>query len=67
MSCEEVRDLLYLYLSEELEPEERAQIDSHLLTCEECRAILDEHRGLKSILEHKLIEKQIDSAKERRA
>lgn len=44
--CEDVRDLLYLYSCNELEPDEREQMDAHLADCAECRQALEEHRKL---------------------
>ncbi len=36
MKCENINELLAAYLDEEVTPEERRQIESHLSTCEKC-------------------------------
>lgn len=46
MSCQDVRDLLYLYVCQELEPDERDAIEGHLAECPECRTALGEHKRL---------------------
>lgn len=50
LDCEEVRDLLYLFVCEELDPDERCMVADHLALCHECREALAEHRLLKSAL-----------------
>ena len=37
MKCEDINELLSAYLDEEVTPEERTLIESHLRTCEKCR------------------------------
>ncbi len=37
MRCEDIKELLAAYLDEEVTPEERRQIDTHLAACEKCR------------------------------
>lgn len=59
MSCEDVRDLLFLYACDELEPGERQQIDAHLENCEECRAALEEHKLLKRVLPTGFIDRKL--------
>ncbi len=46
MECEEVRDLLYLYVTQELEEAERSAVESHLENCADCRSARDEHKKL---------------------
>lgn len=50
MTCEDVCDLLFLYASDELEPDERDSVDEHLLECETCRQALEEHKVLRRAL-----------------
>lgn len=59
MSCEEVRDLLYLYLCDELEAEEKAAVESHLEGCEECRKALSEHQVLRGALPSGFINRKL--------
>ena len=46
MACEEVRDLLYLYVTQELEEAERSAVESHLKECADCRTACEEHKKL---------------------
>ncbi|MDD4860283.1 MAG: zf-HC2 domain-containing protein [Dehalococcoidales bacterium] len=41
MKCNEIKELLAAYLDEEVTPDERRQIETHLSSCGECRAELD--------------------------
>ncbi len=41
MSCNEILDLLPLYLDDVLTPDEISQVDSHLISCESCRTMLE--------------------------
>lgn len=50
MRCEEVRDLLYLYACDELEPEEKEAVETHLADCPECTSALEEHRLMRKVL-----------------
>jgi anti-sigma factor RsiW len=43
MSCEDVRDLLYLFVTNELDEDESQQVCTHLLSCAECRQAMAEH------------------------
>lgn len=54
MSCEDVRDLLYLLLTNELEPEETEQVLLHLAKCPGCLAALAQHAKLAGTLEQTL-------------
>lgn len=51
MSCQEFKESGYLYLSNELSPEERACYEKHLRACIECRQALDDVRALWGHLE----------------
>lgn len=46
MDCEEVKDLLYLYVSGELDDEEAAAVEDHLASCPDCQLARDEHAVL---------------------
>ena len=54
MSCNEVCDLLYLYVSHELEPEELETVRQHLASCVNCRQALKEHTKLLGLLDEHL-------------
>ena len=41
MKCSEIEPLVYLVREGELTPEERMELDSHLLVCENCRILYD--------------------------
>lgn len=50
--CDDIRTRLNLYLDNELQGEERAQFESHLLDCESCKALaMAERRFLNSVRE----------------
>ena len=59
MSCEEVRDLLYLYSCGELSPEEHEAVSLHLLTCAGCRVALEEHGVLKRALPSGFVDRKL--------
>jgi anti-sigma factor RsiW len=44
LPCREVLDFLYLYLAEELPPEERAEFDRHLGVCPSCVNYVESYR-----------------------
>jgi anti-sigma factor RsiW len=50
MDCSEARLSLGVYVLGALDPDERAQVDSHLADCPECRAELAELEGLPALL-----------------
>jgi len=50
LSCEDVCDLLYLFLTNELEEDESQQVCSHLFECPECRKAMAEHVKLNGSL-----------------
>lgn len=50
LSCEDVRDLLYLFLTNELEEDESQQVCEHLIACAECREAMAEHVKLDGAL-----------------
>ena len=41
-TCEEVCELLFLYITDELDEEEAKQVSAHLFTCKECRKSMSE-------------------------
>lgn len=43
MHCEEVRDLLHAFVTNDLEKEEFNQVLEHLAACEACRKAMAEH------------------------
>lgn len=51
MTCEAVRDLLYLVLCNELEVDEASQVYAHLAGCEACRKALSEQARMLGFLE----------------
>ena len=58
-ACEDVRDLLYLYVCGELDPEEEASIKQHLESCEECTAALHEHEILQKKLPSGFVDRKL--------
>lgn len=50
MNCTEVRPLLSAYYDGGATPEEHAQVESHLASCEDCRHALAEYRAIGSDL-----------------
>lgn len=50
MDCRNVEERLPLYLLEELEEAERAELDAHLAACADCRSSLEELRRLHDAL-----------------
>lgn len=54
MSCEDVRDLLYLFLNNELEEDESQQVCAHLFECAECRQAMAEHVKLAGSLKRSI-------------
>ena len=50
MSCSEVAPLLVFFACEEVTPEERQAIESHLLTCDDCNALLVEENELQDAI-----------------
>lgn len=45
-TCTDIRPLLSYYQDNEAEPHERALVESHLATCDECRHTLAEYRAI---------------------
>ena len=43
MSCDDVRDLLHAFVSNELENDDLKQVLAHLADCESCRKAIAEH------------------------
>ena len=52
-TCEKLIDGLSAYLDGEVPPELRAEIEDHLATCENCRAVVDTTRKM-LLLYHRL-------------
>ena len=50
MTGEHLNDVLSAYLDGELTPAERAEVDTHLATCAECRADLDAEADVRQLL-----------------
>lgn len=48
--CEEIQDLLYLFVIGELEPNEVNQVVLHLAKCAECQGALVQHAVLNKAL-----------------
>src|SRR5258708_19178674 len=48
--CAEIAPLLVFYACDEVEPQEREQIDAHLATCASCAAQLREEQEMQSAL-----------------
>ncbi|MDX2091502.1 MAG: zf-HC2 domain-containing protein [Kofleriaceae bacterium] len=42
--CETIEPVAMMYLDDELAPEERRELELHLVDCEKCRAVVDEQR-----------------------
>jgi len=56
MSCDEFRGFLQDYVTRELEPEKRRQVDAHLLECVECQRDLAVLTAVVSSLDHQPVE-----------
>ena len=54
LNCEDTRDLLYLFLNNELEDDESRLVCAHLLECGECRQAMAEHVKLSGVLKRTL-------------
>ncbi|MCW5936448.1 MAG: zf-HC2 domain-containing protein [Fimbriimonadaceae bacterium] len=48
--CQDVLDLLYLYACDELDPEEKDEVEKHVAVCESCRKAAAEHRVMQRSL-----------------
>lgn len=46
MNCNEVRDLLSLYIDDELDENEKLLVEEHLQMCEECQKELEEYKKI---------------------
>ncbi len=51
MNCHDWEQEVWLYLYDELKPEERAACETHLAACEGCRVRLEEARHLRKVLD----------------
>lgn len=54
MNCQRLQESLWLYLYDEMAPEERAAAESHLEDCASCRAHLTEAEGLGALLSQRM-------------
>lgn len=52
MSCDEFRALVQDYVTRQLAPEKRRQVDSHLIACDECQRELAVMTAVVSSLDH---------------
>jgi len=59
MACSDVRDLLYLYSCDELAPDEKRDIEAHLMRCTECCKALEEHKLLKRALPSGFVDRKL--------
>lgn len=50
LTCEDVGDLLYLYITEELEDDEAREVSLHLASCRSCRQSLSETVKITGVL-----------------
>jgi len=46
MNCDEIKNLLSLYIDDELDEEERLLVEEHLQKCEECQKELEEYKKI---------------------
>jgi len=46
MNCDEIKNLLSLYIDDELDEEERLLVEEHLQKCEECKKELEEYKKI---------------------
>ena len=61
MNCEHVRNLLYLYVENEMEPAQRAEVLAHLLKCPDCELAVRQVRALSSALsQNPVVEPTLD-------
>jgi hypothetical protein len=54
LACEDVLDLLYLFLNDELEDDESKQVCAHLFECGGCRTAMAEHVKLSGALKRSI-------------
>lgn len=59
IGCEDVLDMLYLFVSNEVTEDERAEIQAHLETCQTCAAALLEHGVLQKELPQAFSKRQL--------
>jgi hypothetical protein len=50
MRCENIKELLFSYLDNELSPDERKAVDRHLVQCRDCAALLALYREMQESL-----------------
>ena len=52
MNCNEIKDMMSLYIDDELEDEEKLLFEHHIESCEHCKKELDEYRKMVNILQN---------------
>lgn len=58
-SCDDVRDLLYLFVCDELDPEEAQAVEAHVEQCDACATALKEHEILQKKLPTGFVERKL--------
>ena len=58
-TCEHVLDLLYLYVTNELESEEASLVESHVSGCDTCQKALAEHQVLNRALPTGMVDRKL--------
>ena len=61
MDCKQVSELLTAYLDNEVTPEEREQIEAHLIICQRCRKELEELKSAQKTLRNVLKSRAADA------
>jgi anti-sigma factor RsiW len=59
MACADVRDLLYLFTCDELDAEERRDVEAHLTGCPACTKAFEEHEFLKRALPSGFVDRKL--------
>lgn len=57
--CDDVLDLLYLYVCDELEAEELEVVEAHIKACPSCAEALREHQVLQRALPSGFIDRKL--------
>jgi len=55
MTCRDYKDLLMGYLDDELDREQKQQVESHVAGCKQCAGELEEFRKLKAITDDMML------------
>jgi|GEM_PF-1341667 predicted DNA-binding transcriptional regulator AlpA len=61
MTCREIRELIAAFLDDECAPDLRAEIESHIAACSECRAEVDAFKELSTLFRSKPLIQPSDS------